>query len=313
MHWETWIPAITSTSVLAIVGFTLSVAYKAMIEKAVEAKFDHDLERFRGELRQGEERLRATMRQQEGEISTLRNGALTSMTARQSLLTQRRLDAAEHLWAAVISFDAARFLLQIFGTIDVSIALERSKSADEEGDRVRNFAGVMAKKLNYKTLPIIQPAPEVHRLYVTSQAWELFAAYQLTIAFALLQLEAMRTGTDFEMAKTPLQLLDIFKRTLPERSADIDALGFTAIYRHSDEFRAAVLTTLQSDIEGTGDDRKTVASTAEIMKLTEAMTKANTPASDVEIPKDLLLDNSPGNGPSSLPKPRRRRPYTPYQ
>src|SRR3546814_294627 len=72
------------------------------IESGVQHKFDKRLEVVRAELRAGEEALKSELRAREAQLAALRDGVLSGRLHRQNLLEERRLQAAERIWAAVI-------------------------------------------------------------------------------------------------------------------------------------------------------------------------------------------------------------------
>jgi hypothetical protein len=112
MIWTDWIPAISTSSVLTVIGVIVGTYYKAKVEKGIQHSFDQKLEELRAKLRRDEEELKADLRSTDNEIAALRSGPLSGMASRQATLDKRRLEAIEKLWSTVID----RWQCKKFGT-----------------------------------------------------------------------------------------------------------------------------------------------------------------------------------------------------
>jgi hypothetical protein len=95
MTWTDWIPAISTSSLLTVIGVIVGTYYKAKVEKGIQHNFDQKLEELRAQLRRDEEQLKADLRTRDDEIAALRSGALSGMASRQAALDKRRLEAIE--------------------------------------------------------------------------------------------------------------------------------------------------------------------------------------------------------------------------
>jgi len=91
MTWTDWIPAISTSTLLTVIGFLVGTYYKAKVEKGVQHNLDQKLEELRAKLRRDEEGLKAELRSRDDQIAALRSGALSGMATRQAALDKRRL------------------------------------------------------------------------------------------------------------------------------------------------------------------------------------------------------------------------------
>src|SRR3546814_12514519 len=102
------------------------------IESGVQHKFDKRLEVVRAELRAGEEALKSELRAREAQLAALRDGVLSGRLHRQNLLEERRPQAAERIWAAVIDLqksknsDATMEVLKDFNLIACRACIEET-------------------------------------------------------------------------------------------------------------------------------------------------------------------------------------------
>jgi hypothetical protein len=145
MTWTDWIPAISTSSVLTVIGVIVGKYYKAKVEKGIQHNFDQKLEELRAQLRRDEEELKADLRSRDDEIAALRSGALSGMVSRQAALDKRRLEAVEKLWSAVIDRWQWKNLARLVGSMNMEYTLNAAAQQNEEGRKPREFAEVIWK------------------------------------------------------------------------------------------------------------------------------------------------------------------------
>jgi hypothetical protein len=81
--WTDWIPEISTSSVLTVIGVIVGTYYKAKVERAIQHNFDEKPEALKAQLRRDEEQLKADLRARDDEIAALRSGALSGMASVQ--------------------------------------------------------------------------------------------------------------------------------------------------------------------------------------------------------------------------------------
>ncbi len=130
-----WIPAISTTTVLAFVVWLLRSLIITRLTRSVSHEYDKKIEDLRAILRQSEEAFKAQLRAKESQIDALRTGALTGISNRQAVLYQRRIVAVEQIWNAVISLAPAK-------QVSATMAILKFEAAAKEAARDPRFREV---------------------------------------------------------------------------------------------------------------------------------------------------------------------------
>ena len=86
-----WLPALTTTGLLAAALWLGRELISNRLTKSVQHDFDKKIESVRADLRASEERFKAELREKEAEIAALRSGALSVLASRHAALDKRRL------------------------------------------------------------------------------------------------------------------------------------------------------------------------------------------------------------------------------
>jgi hypothetical protein len=76
MEFLPWLPAITTTGLLAFALWLDRQVISTRLTKSIEYEFNTKLESLRADMRASEERLKAELREKEAEILALRSGPL---------------------------------------------------------------------------------------------------------------------------------------------------------------------------------------------------------------------------------------------
>src|SRR5437867_6915410 len=121
-----WIPAVSTTTLLAIALWLCRNLIVTRLAKSVEHEFNEKLEKLKAGFRVSEERLRADIRAKEAEIATLRSGALLASASRQAAADKRRLEAVDQLWSATTALGPARVISFFMSAINFEEAAKRA-------------------------------------------------------------------------------------------------------------------------------------------------------------------------------------------
>ncbi len=258
---STWIPPVTTTAMFALAAWIgLPKILAASIERAVQHQFDERLERLRGEIRSAET-----------SIDALRAGALSGVTARQTMLDSRRLLAAERLWAAVNAMGSAKSLAALLGEVDLVETLKRAEGNSAEARKTQHFAAALLKSMlpgGYQ----FDAAPGLERPFLSAQAWSLFVAYRLAITHPVMIFTLVEKGLGSEMLKTDVtESLAIMKTALPEHSDYVDKHGMDGLHLLIPTLEERILQTLVGDLSGTESSDLTVAASAAILRKADAL------------------------------------------
>jgi hypothetical protein len=83
-----WIPAISSTSLLAIVMWLCRNLITEHLKNSVKHDYDKKIETIRADLRIKEDSFKSDLKAKESQIDSLRTGALSGIISRQEILYQ---------------------------------------------------------------------------------------------------------------------------------------------------------------------------------------------------------------------------------
>jgi hypothetical protein len=282
MVWTDWIPAISTSSVLAVIGIVFGTYYKAKVEKAVQHNFDQKLEELRAKLRRDEEEFKADLRSKDDQIAALRSGALSGMVSRQAFLDKRRLEAIEKLWSAVIDRWSWKNLAKMVGVLNTEETLSVAAQQNEEGRKLREFADMLYKSAG---IDLTRQEPEYidkERPFLPPIIWALFSAYRQILNLAAVQITVMRTGANKKIFADPKPILDMVKAALPHYSEYIDQYGTSGLSLLIDELEETLLAQIVAGLESTASDDKTVNQAAAILTAVENVAASTKP--EIEIP-----------------------------
>lgn len=262
MNIVDWIPSISTTSVLAIAIWLGRRLIENRLKATVQHEFAHKLEEIKANLRENEEKFKASLREKEVEIGALRNGTLAGLSNRQMALDKRRLEAIDHIWAAVVQTNKYKVVIDIMKGINFSATAERAISDPKINNLFSTFDILLPNKSTDMT------NAESARPYISQNAWALFQGYRSLIAFAYAQFTVIKTGVgsdilDFDRFKS------LMKAILPHHADNIDSYGEAYCYMLSDEIENKLLYELQYIARGTAEDELGIKRAAEILKLSK--------------------------------------------
>jgi hypothetical protein len=260
MDIASWIPALSTTTIFAIVLWLGRNLIATRLNNAVKYEYDNKLERLRSELKSKHDIVLNDLKiKEELELSTLRNSALNAMASRQIEFEKRRLKAVDDLWGTVILLMPAKLASEIM----VRFVFEKTAKEAAINKNVRDMFITLGKNIDIKELKSINAYPS--RPYVTQMAWALFLAYSSIIVWAVIKLEIIKGGLDPKFIKKDTTV-DVVKSVLPDYSSYIDKYGDDACHFLLDEIENRLLTELKNMLEGAESDKASVDKAAEIVK-----------------------------------------------
>lgn len=256
-----WIPSVVMTALISLTAWIgLPRLLAGAIDRTVQHKLDERLERIRAEIRSAET-----------SIDALRTGALSGVTARQTMLDTRKLAAVERLWAAVVSMSSAKTVALMTGSVKLDELLRRSNGTDSQARSVQQFAGLMLKGLLPEGFKY-DPVPDRERPFLSPQAWSLFVAYRLAISHPVMVLTLAQSGVGAdEMKADPKESLEILKAALPHFTDYIDQYGLTGLHLLIPRLEERLLQVLDADLRGVESHAVTVEAAADIIRKADAI------------------------------------------
>jgi hypothetical protein len=271
-----WIPAITTSGLLAMALWLARNLIITRLTSSVQHEFNTKLETIRAQLRESEERLRADLRAKEAEIATLRSGAITAMASRQMAVDKRRLDAVDQLWAAVQALSPAKALTTMMGVVKFDTAAEKAKN----DPRVRHVFEAMGGGFDLNKLDLSGAAKA--RPFVSPMAWATYSALAATVSYAVMQWQVLKSGLGADAIISHDTISKLIKAVLPHYGDFLDKFGAGGYYLVIEQLEAKLLQELQAMLAGSDADKASVERAAEILRRSQevlAQAQTNRPAS----------------------------------
>lgn len=245
-----WIPAFTTTSVLAILAWLSRSLIITRLTNSVKHEFDSKIENLKSDLNA-----------KEAEIESLRNGAMSGLMTRQSSLYQRQLQAIDELWHSVKELEKAKY---ISATL-VSLKFEECAKESVKNPNFREFIETIGGNFKLESLDL--SGARKARPYLTPLAWAYYSAYSSVIMLAVTKLNVLKIGVedpqkyfDFESTK------NLLKKVLPLHSDYIDKYDSSTHHYFLEEIEELVLVELQNIQKGVETDKENAVRAAEIIK-----------------------------------------------
>ena len=260
-----WLPAIFSTSGLAVVLWLGRNLIAARLTKSVEHEFNIKLEEIKAEQRRSEESLKSELRAKEAQIAALQSGALTAMASRQQALDRRRLESIDQLWASVMALAPARTI----ATIMVSIKFEEAAKEAERNPQARKLFETMSFGMDPKDLDT--SSAQKARPFLSPVVWATFSAYMAVCMHAAMRMMVLRYGMGAKDFADNDSIKKLIVASLPHYKEYIEEHG-PAVYNYVlDALESKLLQDIQSMLKGSEVDREAIAQAAEIVKLSAAV------------------------------------------
>lgn len=257
---EDWVPALTTTSLLAFLMWLFRSLVSTRLTKSVQHEFDKKLETLRADLRKTEEMFKAELLAKETEIEALRSGALSGLVSRQVALDKRRLDAIDQLWAGIETLAP----LKMAAMSMASIKFENSLKLASEDQKIRDFFAKLPGNIDFKSFPKI----DVHksRPFVSEIAWALFSAYQAIVGYSATQLQMLKMGVNVPGLLNTEHVSKLAKAALPSWANYIDKVGSAGYSYMLEPLEGELLKELQRMMRGEESDKASVEQAVKIMK-----------------------------------------------
>lgn len=266
-----WIPALSSTSLLALVLWLSRNLIITRLTNSVRHEYDKKIETLKTELRQNEEEFKADLKAKESQIEALRSGALSGIANRQAAIFKHQLASIEQLWEAVISLAPAK-------AASAWMAVVKFEAAAKEAAKNPRFREIFtmigdidpnAMKTNQalKTRPFISPL-----------AWAYYSAYQSIVFHAVARLHMLKNGIDLVEVIDTESVIKLVKVALPHQVEYIEKYGPSAFHYLLEELESKLLLAFQLMLKGEESDKDTLEKAAAIIKQSEALMETNEPA-----------------------------------
>lgn len=252
-----WIPALTTTSVFAVLAWLSRSLIITRLTNSVKHEFDSKIEKLKSDLSA-----------KEAQIESLRNGAMSGFITRQNTLYLRQLQAIDEIWHSVKELEKAKHISARLATLKFDECAKESA----KNPNFREFIEAIGGNFNIEDIDL--SGAKKSRPFLTPLAWAYFSAYSSVIMLAVTKLKVLKIGVDnpekyfnFESTK------NLLKKVLPLRSEYIDKSDTSTHHYFLDEIEELLLMELQNIQKGIEVDKENATRAAEIIK--EVDTVAN--------------------------------------
>jgi hypothetical protein len=235
-------------------AFPAGFVAKSAFDHWVGYKSDKAIEGYKADLRKIEAAFDRRSKFQDDEIAALRKTALDGFAVASAAVTQRKLQAVDRLWTAVIDLNRYQIVSKMMSPINVEAAIESSSQQTPDGLKARQFAEMLWRTCKLDDLKPPPSPPDNERPFLTETAWARFSLYRSAITLPIFHLAAMKGGMPPRWLKSPPPLLEAVKTAMPHYSDLIDDHGISAVPELLDEIRDSVLAEIRAIIVGTSTD-----------------------------------------------------------
>lgn len=268
MDYLDWIPAVSTTSLLAFALWLMRSAISTRLKNSVQYEFDQKLEILRTELRKNEESFKADLRAKDAQIELLRSGAISGLASRQAVLDKRRIEAVDQLWSAVIELAPAKSASALMATIKFEAAAKEAA----KNPRFRQLFEVLGGDSDLKKFGSAN-ASKV-RPFVSEMSWAIFSAYQAILLFSVAQLQMLKIGLNSPNMMDTSSVTKLVQAVLPHHSSYLEKYGASGYHYLLDELESRLLKELQNILKGGESDKASIEQAAVILQESESVMEA---------------------------------------
>lgn len=228
---------------------------------SVKAEYDAKIAGLQSELRQSEERQRATLAERRGEIEALRSGALSAMTSRQMAVDGKRIEAIDLLWETIVDLRGAKGAAGLLSRLRFD---ELQKHVPTNPVAYGAF-----KRMNDDLKPLFAKTKEAERArpYVTDMAWALFIAYTAVASVPMARLWVLELKITDPKILVEGRIAALVREVMPDRAGEIERLGENNLHEILDEMEVRLLAEFHRMMHGTESEAANVEQAARILQL----------------------------------------------
>ncbi|HEB70318.1 MAG TPA: hypothetical protein ENI88_11965 [Desulfobulbus sp.] len=250
MNIANWIPALSTTSLLALFLWLFRALISTRLTKSVENEFSSKLEKLKSDLRQ-----------KETTIESLRNGAMSGLMSRQAKLYERQLQAIEQVWESVTELKKAKFISSIIAVMKYDSTLEEASKNPDFRKIFKMLGG------DFDTKKINLGAATKARPFLSPLSWAYYNAYESIITINIMKFEFLKIGVENSQNLIKSKdMVELLKIVLPDRTEYLEQHGDRVTHYLLDEIESLLLTSLKEMQKGNVADHENTERAAEILK-----------------------------------------------
>jgi hypothetical protein len=261
-----WFLAVWPLLLAVAILYVAKHFFPAWIRRSAEFGFDAELEKLRGEISRSETRLKAELEAAQRELESLRTAALSGATSRQIALENKRLEAAQGIWNAVVDLGKLKYSAEFAGSLKLSEIAKRIAAGEKN---VKQFIDAVLAPINIEKLPGADAAR--FRPFVSAGVWAAYAAYSAILHISVVRLKMAQVGMiDADDMMKIESLNKILGTALPQYKAFVDQHGLASYHLFVEELENLVLTEIKNMLEGKEVDAAAIEKSANILKAVNA-------------------------------------------
>jgi hypothetical protein len=250
-----WIPSLVTTSGLAGVLWLCRSLIITRLTNAVKHEYDAKLESLRAEIRS-----------KESDIQALRDGALSGIINRSSVLYERRVKAVEDLWETVTSLTSAKNISSKLAVLNIE-AISKKVAHDDKTQQLVNawFGSFDINSVDVKAATNARP-------FISPLAWAYYDAYMAIISHSLIRMHSLRIGVGNDFSDIN-GIKNVVKQALPHQSDYIEKFGANGFHYLLEELENKILIEIQVTLNGEEFDQKSITQASKILKASRELSE----------------------------------------
>lgn len=209
--------------------------------------------------------MKAEIRSKESDIQALRDGALSGVINRSSVLYERRVKAVEELWEAVTSLAAAKNISSKLAVLNIEAISKKVGHDDKVQQMVNAWFG------NFDMNSVDVKAATNARPFISPLAWAYFDAYMAIISHSLIRVHSLRIGMGDDFLDIN-GITKVVKQALPHQSDYIEKFGASGFHYLLDELENKILVEIQVTLNGEEFDQQSITQANKILKASQELT-----------------------------------------
>ncbi|MGI2801123.1 hypothetical protein ACRTC3_21450 [Photobacterium damselae] len=263
-----WIPAISTTSLLAICAWLGRNLIVTRLTKSVQSEYDIKLAKIKSEFTKEQELLKSDLKSKELQLESLKGLALSGLSSRQAAYFDKQVSAIEVLWSQVIDLLPAKSAAQSMAMVKFDDALKLSETEQRVRDMFESIGShVDPSKLStveaHKVRPFLSPVP-----------WAYFSAYSAIVSHAVLKMHMLKKGLNLPIVADGHYLRNLVVKALPHRKDYIEKVETGALYHLLEELESFMLLSFENTLKGKEETEAALKQASEIIKAAEKLTNS---------------------------------------
>ncbi|WP_417585374.1 hypothetical protein [Nitrincola sp.] len=264
-----WIPAISTTSLLAVCVWLGRNLIATRLTKSVQSEYDIKLARIKSEFTKEQELLKSDLKSKELQLESLKGLALGGLSTRQAAYFAKQVDAIEVLWNQVIDLLPAKSAAQSMAIVKFDEVLKLSETDQRVRDMFESIGShVDPSKINvteaHKVRPFLSPVP-----------WAYFSAYSAIVTHAVLKMHMLKKGLNLPDVADGHYLKNLVAKALPHRKDYIEQVVTGDYYHLLEELESFMLLSFDNTLKGKEDTEAALKQASEIIKAAEKLTNSD--------------------------------------